>query len=63
MGTSIKLPQKGAVARVTEERKKLRHQPASSDLREIFKKEKDTAPTAPEKKIAKSKKRDPDLDL
>lgn len=57
---AVKLPQKGAVAKITEEQKKLRRQPASPKLREIFRKENDTT-EAPQKKIARSPKRDPDI--
>ena len=61
---NVKLPQQGAVAKIIEERKKLRHQPASPNLRDVFKKEKDATPEIQEKKIAsKPPKRAPDLDL
>ena len=57
---TAKVPQKGAVAKITAERAKLRKQPASSKLREIFRKENDTS-EQPQKKIAaKSTKRQPD---
>ena len=46
------LPQKGAVARIIAERKKLRHQPLSPKLREVFRKDKDANPEIQEKKIA-----------
>ena len=59
---TVKLPQKGAVAKITAERSKLRKQPASPKLREIFRKENDTS-EAPQKKIARSPKRDPDIGL
>ncbi len=60
---TAKVPQKGAVAKITAERAKLRKQPASSKLREIFRKENDTS-EQPQKKIAaKSTKREPDLGL
>jgi len=59
---AAKLPQKGAVARITEEQKKLRKQPVSPRLRDVFRKENDTS-EAPQKKIARSSKRDPDIGL
>jgi hypothetical protein len=45
----VKLPQKGAVAKVTKERSKLRNQPASPALRKILRKE-NGAIDAPQKK-------------
>lgn len=59
---TVNLPQKGAVAKITEEQKKLRRQPASPKLREIFRKENDGSETL-QKKIARSPKRDPDIGL
>lgn len=59
---TVKLPKKGAVAKITEERSKLRKQPAKPQLREILRKENDTT-EAPQRKIARSPKRDPDLGL
>ncbi|MBI2605413.1 MAG: hypothetical protein HYW49_04960 [Deltaproteobacteria bacterium] len=61
---TVRFPQKGAVAKITEERGKLKNQPASKKLREIFKKENETPSEIKEKKIAaQPKKRDGDLDL
>ncbi|MGK5088024.1 hypothetical protein WDW86_10745 [Bdellovibrionota bacterium FG-2] len=61
---NVKLPQKGAVAKITEIRKGLRNQPASKDLRDVFKKDKDAPAELPEKTIASTPgKRDPDLGL
>ncbi len=59
---TVNLPKKGAVAKITAEREKLRKQPASSKLREIFRKENDTS-KAPQKKIARPAKRDSDIEL
>ena len=61
---TVKLPQKGAVAKITEERKRLRRQPVSPNLRDVFKKDKGITPEVQDKKIAsKPSKREPDMDL
>ena len=60
---NVKLPKKGAVARITEERKKLRKQPVSPKLREILRKENDTTDDTQKKIAGNPPKRDPDLGL
>ncbi len=51
------LPQKGAVSRIREEANKLRKQPISPALKDVFRKREE-----PQKKIARGK-RGPDLGL
>ena len=57
-----KLPQRDAVAKITAERNKLKHQPSSPELREIFRKE-NYKGEKPQKKIARSPKQDSDIEL